>query len=299
MKLSIVITAYNVELYIKDCIKSILAQNIKNEFEIIIVEDKSTDNTLEILKEFEDYNNIKIITHDKNKGPGLSRRDGISHCSGNYIMLIDGDDYLIEENYIQTLIDKAVETDADIIGGGIKIQYEDGSSKSFSHGNNTYTGYEKLTKLWGNNIVFINNKIIKKTLYEKIPYSNRRYIEDTQVIIPMLWLSNKIECVDVIGYVYRQRPNSLTHEANEIKNVIFKALCWCDLIEFFNVNDQNVFNVINLKQYITNCISYFNNKPITAKDINPYINEFAELMFKLINIIKIINIDFKPTKLNK
>lgn len=299
MKLSIVITAYNVEQYIQQCIKSVFAQDIKDDFEIIVVEDKSTDNTFKIIKEFENSKRVTIIKHEENKGAGLSRRDGIEHSTGDYIMLLDGDDYLIEKNHLQILINKAKETDADVVSGGIKIQKEDGSYDITSYGNYTCTDYDKLTKFWGERIVFMNNKIIKNTLHKQIPYSHRRYIEDTQVIIPMLWLANKVEYVDTVGYVYRMRKGSLTHEANEIKNIIFKALCWCDLIEFFNANDPKVFEVIAIKQYITNCITYFNNRIITAQELNPYINEFSELMFKLINIIKVTNIDFKQIKINK
>lgn len=299
MKLSIIITAYNVKQYIEQCIKSVLDQNFEDELEIIVVEDKSTDDTLKVLDKFKNTKLINIIAHNENRGAGLSRRDGIEHSTGDYVMLLDGDDYLIGKNHLQTLINKAKETDADIVSGGIKIQKEDGSYDITSYGNYTCTGYDKITKFWGERIVFMNNKIIKNTLHKQIPYSHRRYIEDTQVIIPMLWLANKVEYVDTVGYVYRMRKDSLTHEANEIKNIIFKALCWCDLIEFFNANDPKVFEVIGIKQYITNCISYFNNRITTAKEINPYINEFSELMFKLINIIKITNIDFKEIKINK
>lgn len=292
MKLSIVITAYNIETYIADCIKSILNQKIKNhELEIIVVEDKSTDATLNVIYKFS--KNIKIIAHEVNQGAGLSRRDGIQNSTGDYIMLVDGDDYFINENHLQTLMDKAEETNADIVSGGIKVLQKDGVSDITSYGNYTCLGIEKVTKFWGNRIVYINNKIIRRELHDKIVYSHRRYIEDTQVIIPMLWLANKVEYVDSVGYVYRLREGSLTHNADELKNTIFKALCWCDLMEFFNANDPSVIEVTNIKGYISNCINYFNNRIITSEEIKPYINEFTELMFKLINIVAITNINFK------
>lgn len=291
MKLSVVVTAYNVADYIEKCVSSVLAQKVEgHEIELIVVEDKSTDNTLEVLKGIE---GITIYQNEVNVGAGLSRRFGIEKATGDYVMLLDGDDYLENENHLQTLISKALETDADVVSGGIKILREDGSYDITSYGNYTCEGYEKISKFWGERIVFMNNKIIRRSMYDKIPYCHRRYIEDTPVIIPILWLANKVEYIDNVGYVYRMRNNSLTHEANEMKNMIFKGLCWCDLLEFFNANDPEVFNHIKIKQFIANVINMFNNRITTPQEIQPYANEFAELMFRLLNLVKITGIDFK------
>ena len=292
MKLSIVITAYNVQDYILECINSVKHQKIsKGHFiEIIVVEDKSTDNTLAKLHEI---NGFKLIQNKENVGAGLSRRIGIQNATGEYIMLLDGDDYLENENHLSTLINKAVETNADVVGGGIKILKEDNSYDITSYGTYTCEGYEKISKFWGERIVFMNNKIIRKTMYDKFPYCTRRYIEDTPVIIPILWAANKVEYVDTIGYVYRMRQDSLTHEADDFKNLVFKALCWCDLMEFFNKEDKEVFNHINIKGYITNTINILNNSILTPSIVQPYANEFAELMLRMINLIQVTNINFK------
>ena len=292
MKLSVVITAYNVEEYIEECIQSVKAQVLdpSNEIEIIVVEDKSTDNTLEVITAIED---ITILENEVNIGAGLSRRRGIEHATGDYVMLIDGDDYLENINHLNLLITKAIDSGADIISGGIKVLKEDGSYDTTSYNNYTCEGYEKISKFWGERIVFMNNKIIRKTMYDKVPYCHRRYIEDTPVIIPILWYANKVEYVDSIGYVYRMRSTSLTHTSNIIKDVIFKGLCWCDLMEFFNANDKEVFNHIKIKEYVQNTLQVFNNIILTPQIIRPYANEFAELMMRLINLIRITEINFK------
>lgn len=299
MKLSIVITAYNVENYIEQCIKSVLAQNIKNnhDLEIIIVEDKSTDNTKnKIQNAVKDYSSFITVKHNEsNVGAGLSRRFGIEESTGDYIMLLDGDDYLIDKNHLQNLLDTAERTNADVVSGGIRIQHENGSYDITSYGTCSCEGYDKLTKFWGERIVFMNNKIIRKTMYNKVPYCHRRYIEDTPVIIPILWYANKVEYIDSIGYVYRMRPDSLTHEADKIKNCIFKGLCWCDLVEFFNKVDPKVFDYINIKGFIANIINILNNYILTPNILQPYVNEFAEFSMKLINTIQITGINFKQT----
>lgn len=299
MKLSIVITAYNVAEYIKQCVESVFAQNMgENELEVIVVEDKATDNTSEILESFK-RDDLIIHHNNTNIGAGLSRRKGIELATGDYVMLLDGDDYLEGENHLQTLIDKAVETNADVVSGGIKILKEDGSYDLTSYGNCTFEGYEKISKFWGERIVFMNNKIIRRTMYDKVPYCHRRYIEDTPVIIPILWYANKVEYVDNIGYVYRMRPASLTHTADMMKNIIFKGLCWCDLMEFFNKNDKEVFNHIAIKNYIANVFNYLNSKIFSINEVGPYANEFFELMFRLVNIVQFTGINFKEVKYTK
>lgn len=297
MKLSVVITAYNVAEYIEKCIESVLNQKLNDDLEIIVVEDKSTDDTMDKLIQYGDK--IRIHTNTNNVGAGLSRRRGIEISTGDYIMLLDGDDYIEGETHLQTLVDKALETDADVVGGGIKILREDGSYDLTSYGNYTCEGYEKISKFWGERIVFMNNKIIRRTMYDKVPYCHRRYIEDTPVIIPILWYANKVEYVDNIGYVYRMRASSLTHTADMMKNIIFKGLCWCDLMEFFNKNDKEVFNHIAIKQFIANVFNYLNSKIFSIDEVRPYANEFFELMFRLVNLVKFTGIDFKQVKPNK
>lgn len=297
MKLSVVITAYNVSKYINECIESVKNQNHSHyELEIVVVEDKSTDDTLSILKKIKD---IKLIENEKNVGAGLSRRIGIQNTTGDYVMLLDGDDYLEDCYHLDTLIAKAAETDADVVSGGIKILREDGSYDITSYGNYTCEGYEKMSKFWGERIVFMNNKIIRRTMYDTFPYCHRRYIEDTPVIIPILWAANKVEYVDTVGYVYRMRPDSLTHESSKLKHTIFAGLCWCDLMEFFNDKDPKAFEAINIKGFIANTLEFFNNRTTTIQEIAPYANEFAELMLRLVNLVKFTGIDFKPINLHK
>lgn len=298
MKLSVVITAYNVSKYIVECISSVQEQKLNpdDELEIVVVEDKSTDNTLELLKAIE---GIVLVENSENVGAGLSRRYGIAKATGEYVILLDGDDYLENENHLATLITKAKETDADVVGGGIKVLNEDGSYTITSYGNYTCDGYEKITKFWGERIVFMNNKIIRRTMYDKVPYCHRRYIEDTPVIIPILWYANKVEYVDNVGYVYRMRQESLTHVSSKLKHTIFAGLCWCDLIEFFNKVDPNAIKVSHLDTFIGNTLGYFNDNGINVQEIQPYLNEYCELMIRLTNLIKFTAIDFKQPNINK
>ena len=291
MGVTIVITAYNVAEYLERCVKSTFQEGVS---EVIIVEDKSTDNTLNIALKMEKENPlVRVVTNEKNVGAGLSRRRGIEESTGEYILLLDGDDYL-DDNYIKPLLDRAEETGADIVSSGIKIISEDGTWKAESYGNTTTIGNDKISRFWGERIVFMNNKIIRRNLYDKVPYSHRRYIEDTPTIIPILWYANKVEYVDMLGYNYVMRNSSLTHTTNPLKDVIYKGLCWLDLMDFFNENDKTVFEVINIKGFLRNIIYVLNSfRSIDLSLIETYKDDWVEFTTRMIGHIAINNVTFK------
>ena len=92
---SIIIPVYNSEKYLFQCIQSVLNQKYSN-LEIIIVDDYSTDKSIEIIRSFaKKYNNIKIICNKKNEGVSVCRNKGITNAVGKYIIFLDNDDYLI------------------------------------------------------------------------------------------------------------------------------------------------------------------------------------------------------------
>ena len=94
---SIVITAYNVEQFIEQAIRSCLAQSFM-DIECIVVEDCSTDATARIIEQAENSDKrVRVIKNEKNLGAGASRRKGIEAAKGEYILLLDGDDWLNED----------------------------------------------------------------------------------------------------------------------------------------------------------------------------------------------------------
>ena len=294
MKVSIVITAYNIEEYLEKAVKSAIQDSVD---EVIIVEDKSTDNTAKVADDLYYLNPsiVKVFHNEKNIGAGLSRRVGIENAQGEYVLLLDGDDY-IEDGYIKALLTRAEETDADIVSSGIKILNEDGTWRAESYSNCTTTGNEKVVKFWGERIVFMNNKLIRRSLYEKVPYNHRRYIEDTPTIIPILWYANKVEYVDNIGYTYVMRNTSLTHTTSPLKDIIFKGLCWLDLMDFFTKNDPSIFNCIPIKSYLKNIFSTLNTINIDLKEVEKYKDEWAEFTTRLFNSIVVNQVNFRTKK---
>ena len=98
LKFSFIVAAYNVEKYIHKCIKSLLT-NSTNDYEIIIVDDKSTDSTMNKINEFKSDKRIRIIKHSSNLGVSAARNTGIENAKGEWYIFIDGDDY-ISSNFL-------------------------------------------------------------------------------------------------------------------------------------------------------------------------------------------------------
>lgn len=97
IKISVIVTTFNVEKYIRECVESILKQSIK-EIELICIDDASTDQSLEILKEYEKKDTrVKIIELNESIGPSSARNIGYKVAEGEYVYQIDGDDYVIED----------------------------------------------------------------------------------------------------------------------------------------------------------------------------------------------------------
>lgn len=104
MKISAIIPVYNSEKYIGRCIDSVIAQTYL-DWELILVDDGSTDNSLIILKEYEKRDSRIKVVHQSNAGPGIARNTGISHVSGKYTVFVDSDDR-INKDYFKLLSEK-------------------------------------------------------------------------------------------------------------------------------------------------------------------------------------------------
>lgn len=110
---SIIIPNYNSEKYIRKCLDSILNQKYK-DYEIIIVDDMSTDNSVNIIKEYTDER-IKLIELDKKAYNGGTRNIGVKNANGDYILFVDCDDWLYNENSLKEIYKEIVRTKADLI----------------------------------------------------------------------------------------------------------------------------------------------------------------------------------------
>lgn len=124
MKLSVIIPCYNMELYLQECVDSLLDQNLDpSEYEIIIVNDESKDRTLEIANEYASkYHHVKVIDK-KNAGVGAARNSGYNLAQGEYIYFLDPDDYLAQ-NTLPILLSMMDSNTLDILSFKTKSVFE-------------------------------------------------------------------------------------------------------------------------------------------------------------------------------
>lgn len=125
--LSFVVPVYNVVKYLEATLDSIFNQKTKYDYEVICVDDGSTDSSAEILKQYaEKYSNLKFISQ-KNCGVGAARNLGLSHVEGEYVAFIDSDD-LLADNYVETVMYNFKRTYADIVTYAARKIKEDGTN---------------------------------------------------------------------------------------------------------------------------------------------------------------------------
>lgn len=110
---SIIIPVYNNEQFIEKCLNSLVNQTYRL-LEIIVIDDGSTDSSGDISDEFAQRNKTIKVVHKKNEGVSLARIDGFALAKGDYVCFIDADDY-VDDKYVEILLNKALETSADII----------------------------------------------------------------------------------------------------------------------------------------------------------------------------------------
>ena len=130
IEISVIVTVYNIENYIRECLDSILNQEDVN-LECICVDDVSTDRSLEIVKEYAQRDQrITIIQNQKNMGLSSSRNVGFRHASGEYLYNIDGDDYL-KPGALKRMYSCAKENNLDLLGFSATAFFDDETMRGF------------------------------------------------------------------------------------------------------------------------------------------------------------------------
>lgn len=209
---SVIIPVYNTERYLVECVQSILKQDFKS-WEIILVDDSSTDKSGEICDSFGEQNeSIKVIHHERNCGVSVSRNSGINAARGKYIIFLDSDDYLFDGclNDIAKLIEEKPQTDVFIgkhnrsadgcISDSAVINTSD-SDDVIGHINNLsyFIGF-----CW--RFVIDRNFIIENNLY----FINVKTHEDEEYVARLLCLSRKFAFYNGCFYQHRVIAGSLS-----------------------------------------------------------------------------------------
>ena len=218
-KLSIVIPVYNAEKYINECIDSILRNSQKslNQTEIIIVNDGSTDHTLDKLKKYKKYKNIHIYT-TKNQGVSAARNHGIKLAKGNWITFIDADDK-VTEGFIDEHINKL--KDNTLLKTKILTSENANSIKKVK----SASIQQLLLKInYGEIPAFIVSYFYKKDIVKYIQFNEKiHFMEDSLFLIEYLKKTNEIQCLETnqAPYLYNNNQDSASNSSgNAVRNIL-------------------------------------------------------------------------------
>ena len=266
LNLSIIIPVYNVEKYLEKCLQSLIEQ-CYSDMEIVVVDDKSTDRSLCIAKKYEKYNNVKVISKEKNTGLSDSRNVGIRESRGQYIMFLDSDDY-VEDGCIfkiQEIVKK--ENEPDIVYFGYSEEYESTNEKYIKYGyvsqkDKIYTGEEfaiaelKQRNLYAAACFGIYNRefIVRNNLYFESGLLHEDELWTPQVILR----ANKVYTSDYVFYHYLRRNGSITRSGNKTKHGQ-DMLCICKKLDILANEIKNP----ELKKYMDNHIAMLYMKGMT------------------------------------
>lgn len=210
-QLSVIVPVYNVEDYLRKCVESILNQTF-TDFELLLVDDGSTDGSGELCEEFALLDKRVKVFHKENEGQSVARNFGISHACGNYLSFIDSDDWIEKEMYDEMLSPLSKNREVDIVVCGHRVVTETGNEEEtvvFSKPV-LLSGAEATMLILKDDEMpsFPWNKIYRKNLFEDIRFPEKRLYEDTATIYKTFHLAREVYVVNRICYNYLRRQGS-------------------------------------------------------------------------------------------
>lgn len=258
MKLSVIVPVYNVEEYLSQCLESLLSQDFK-DYEIILVNDGSTDGSLQLCYKYSEVHSQILLVDKKNGGLSDARNAGIEKAEGEYITFIDSDDYIRSNNYFSTVVNYLNTHDVDVITMPFAYCYDNvlsENSKFFANRDlsalNIVNAYEFLIKS-GSFLVSACTKFLKRVflLENNLFFEKGLLSEDNEWFFRVLRASTTFGNIDESFYVYRQnRVGSIT-DSISIKNINALLYIVNKSIAYYVKNEKSV-----LKQYELSFCSY-------------------------------------------
>ena len=256
VKVSIGVPIYNVEAYLRECLDSIMNQTFK-DFEVIMVDDGSTDNSFNICQEYVARDNRFKLIHQENKGLAGARNTCLKHMKGEYITWIDSDD-VVDDNYLERLLEVQEKTGADIVRCVRKlirdgnVYFINGYEDSFINEDgifdlsletaleNGLSNYLGTIEFWG--------ELIPRRLYKGVSLSQGMTYEDQGNKFKLYFqLKKNVMTLEQL-YSYRLREGSIMDSFREGKNLLREKLYdlkvstfnWNKLMYYVDVADYKV-----------------------------------------------------------
>lgn len=283
-KISFIVPVYNTGIYINKCLDSIINQTFKEEIEIILINDGSTDNSDELIKEYiekSDSRNLIQYYTKENEGIAKTRNFGIDKANGEYIFFVDSDDYIDKETIKKLKL--YIDNDIDIIK--FKLQRVDKKNNILEKVDGPVfeetSGEEAFNMLYSEDVLLDSPcvYVIKRNMFTQNNFKfNRTYHEDFGLIPLIILKAKRFVSIPDYFYYYVQGDNSITRN-NDYEKTIKKyedALFHYDnAIEKINKMNLNRKSKENAKIFYTNAIILKLNE-IKEEDKDKYIKEIRK-----------------------
>lgn len=247
-RLSIIVPVYNVEKYVGQCLSSIFSKrNESYPFEVIIVNDGTKDNSLQIIKPYiEKFNNCFLIDQ-KNQGLSVARNNGFAKANGDYVWFVDSDDWL-EDNAIENVLKILDSFDCDIVAMPLHWRYPDkGKDRLDINIDN-----DKIVR----GIDYINNyprgaiqrNIISRSfiLNNNLSFYPGILHEDGLYGTKLYYLANRVLISQKSYYNYRQTPNSIMHSLS-MRSAESEMIVHKELMKFLSENETGYSEQLRIK----------------------------------------------------
>ena len=259
IKISIIMPCYNVERFLDRSLKSVIEQSF-SDWELIIVNDGSTDNSLDVINTYSDKR-IKCITQE-NAGCYAARNKGMEYAQGEYIGFIDPDDY-IEKNMYEKLYNAITRADADMAVCNFNLVYDDPECKTRTAYAHMSSGvidiYDNVYSYWVNNCGAVrpnnyvwsriyNKKVLKET---GIVFERYMHGEDTLFNYKLLPNLKRVAFVNEGLYNYVQHRASMVHNSAKIANLANMYLeTYQALVDYYKEkNFTEFFEILPIHAY--------------------------------------------------
>ena len=264
MKLSLIIPVYKVEQYIEKCLQSIVMQLPQDDVEIIIVDDGSPDQSIQIANQFLNQqsetikNKFKIISQ-KNQGVSVARNYGVMEAKGEYIAFLDSDDYL-NKSYFKSLLEIIRKFQPDIIEFRAQRISDAGIYYNFLKPLNLEGLYALDEAIWikesNQSAWFPWLRVYKTHFLTEHPFpTGMKYVEDAYTIPYVLLAAENIYFIDKCLIFYRLNPQSVT-ALKSISNIEDLKLAVYKMLDYLNINPVLSASTIALSQnYITDSLN--------------------------------------------
>ena len=279
LKLSIIVPVYNAERYIRDCLDSIFRQRLnEDEFEVIIINDGTEDSSMNVITDIISLHHNIVIVNQENQGSSVAWNNGIAIANGEYILLVDADDLLIERR-LKLLLEKAIETKADIVVPEfIEVDDEEITESKVAHLTALHQplSFQRTT---GKEMFLLDLHPSECFVWRKL-YKKKFLIQNHLSFVPGIHFQDipfTTECYIVAGncfkasqlfYIYRKRKGHATHDFRfnkSCENTIAIAKTW-ELISRYQLTgvikeklQENVF---------TNFTNFSIRTSLLSKDFN-------------------------------